>query len=181
MNVNLKRGLMTALTVLVAGLALYVFAQDMSAPEILDLSRVGFQIVDARFVLKLEGTQGRFAEGHPDKYRGLVVTLKITKQAGAELALACQDISLHYRYGNGSDIAKCYGLSTFSDKQDEDRAMALYTQGWGRTTTGPATTRSSTVFVDVFFQNMEPETRDLYLFIAQPTGAEFTTSGWKKE
>jgi hypothetical protein len=58
--------------------------------------------------------------------------------------------------------------------------MALYSQGWGQSTTGLATTKSGIVYIDVFFQNMEPNTSDLYLFMAQPTGAHYTSQGWKK-
>jgi hypothetical protein len=181
MNVTVRRIVMPALLALVASLSLCAFAQDENPPETFDLTKVRFQIVDATFVSRLEGTQGRFQETHPDLYRGLIATVKITKQAGAELTLACQDIALHYRHGQQSDIAKCFGLSTYSLRQDEDRAMALYSQGWGRSSTGTATTRADTVYIDIFFQNMEPDTRDLYLFVAQPTGAHFTAAGWKKE
>jgi hypothetical protein len=153
------------------------FAQN--PPETLNLNNVRFQIVDTAFVTKLEAGSNRFEETHPDKYHGLIVTLKITKEAGTEFTVACQDINIHYRYGQQSDIARCYGLSNYSTQQNEDRSMSLYGQGWGRSTTGLASTKSSTAYIDVFFQNMEPDTSDLYLFISQPTGAHYISQGWK--
>ena len=169
-----------ALLTSAVGLSAPAFAQNPNPPDVFDLTKARIQIVDATFVTKLDSQKAQFTESKPDQYRGLIVTLKITKTAGAEFSLACQDIALHYRYGQQSDIARCYGLSSYSTQQNQDRAMALYSQGWGRSTTGLATTKSDAVFIDVFFQNMEPETSDLYLFIAQPTGAHFTSQGWKK-
>ena len=179
MNVTAKSLLKCVLVTLVAGLTMPAFAQNSNAPETFNLNTAHFQIVDANFVTKLEGGQRRFEETDLNKYHGLVVTLRVTKSPGQELTVACQDIALHYRYGDKSDIAKCFGLSSYSTQQNEDRAMSLYTQGWGRSTTGIATTKISTVYIDVFFQNMEPDTSDLYLFIAQPTGAHYLSGGWK--
>jgi hypothetical protein len=179
MNPTVKNTLVSALLTLAIGPFAPAFAQNPVPPETMDLNKVSFQIVDAAFVTKLAGGSNEFDESNPGKYHGLIVTVRITKQAGAELTVACQDIALHYRFGENSDIARCYGLSSFSTQQNEDRVMALYTQGWGRSTTGPAATTSGTVYIDVFFQNMEPNTSDLYLFIAQPTGAHFISQGWK--
>jgi len=165
---------------LAIGLYLPAIAQNPNPSDVFDLSKVNFQIVDATFVTKLDSQKAQFAETKPDQYHGLIVTLRIAKTAGEELTLTCQDIALHYRYGQQSDIARCYGLSSYTTRQDEDRAMALYSQGWGKSITGPVATKSDTVYIDLFFQNMEPETSDLYLFMAQPTGAHFTTPGWKK-
>jgi hypothetical protein len=165
---------------LAIGLYLPAIAQNPNPSDVFDLSKVNFQIVDATFVTKLDSQKAQFAETKPDQYHGLIVTLRIAKTAGEELTLTCQDIALHYRYGQQSDIARCYGLSSYTTRQDEDRSMALYSQGWGTSTTGLATTKSGTVYIDVFFQNMESNTSDLYLFIAQPTGAHFTSRGWKK-
>jgi hypothetical protein len=110
----------------------------------------------------------------------MVLTVKITKPAGEELTLPCQDLVLHYRFGQKSDVARCYGISAFSTDQGVDRAMRLSAQGNFSSSTGVATTKSGTVFVDIFYQYMEPETHELYLTIAQPVGAYFETPGWKK-
>ncbi len=169
MNVTVRNIVNSTLMTLAVGLSMQVFAQN--PPDVFDLSSVKFQIVDATFVTKLDSAKAQFAETKPDQYHGLIVTLRIDKAPGAEVTLTCQDIALHYRYGNNTDVARCYGLSSYSTQQNEDRVMALYTQGWGKTTTGTATTKSGAAYVDVFFQNMEPYTSDLYLFIAQPTGA----------
>jgi len=180
MKVTIASVVNSALLISAIGLPMRAFAQNPNPSDVFDLGKVRFQIVDATFVTKLDSEKAQFAETKPDQYHGLVVTLQIAKAPGVEVTLTCQDIALHYRYGVNSDVARCYGLSGYSIRQDEDRAMALYSQGWGKSTTGLATTKSGTVYIDVFFQNMEPETRDLYLFIAQPTGAHFVSQGWKK-
>jgi hypothetical protein len=180
MKIHVKSIVNSALLALAIGLYLPAFAQNPTPSDLFDLSKVNFQIVDATFVTKLDGLSGHFAETKPEQYHGLIVTLRVTKASGAELTLTCQDIALHYRYGQQSDVARCNGLSSYSTQQNEDRAMALYTLGWGKSTTGLATTKSGTVYINVFFQNMEPNTGDLYLFMAQPTGAHYTSQGWKK-
>lgn len=180
MNITVKSILMTAVLTLATGASMPVLAQNPNPSDTFDLSKVKIQIVDATFVTKLTSEKADFTETNPDKYHGVIITLKITKTPGEEVTLTCQDISLHYRYGENSDIARCYGLSTYTTVQDQDRSMALYSQGWGKSTTGLSTTKASAVYVDLFFQNMEPDTSDLYIFIAQPTGSHFTSKGWKK-
>ena len=153
--------------------------QPSGPPLLLPVEDVHFRIVGATFVSELQGTSTRFQETRLEKYRGLVLTVEIKKTPGEQLTLVAQDLALHYRYGTNSDVASCYGLSTFSKEEDTDRAMNLYRAGWGRTTTGLSTTKLGVVYVDMFFQNMEPETSDLFLLVAQPVGAYFKTSGWK--
>jgi len=180
---GLRKSFSPLLLVLAASLSIGARAQEMKPPEVTDLSKVSFQIVAAKFVSTLEGASGnRFQEPEAtmDQYRGLVLTVKITKPAGQELTVVAQDMTLHYRYGDNSDAARCFGLSTFSAAQDDDRAMSLLSQGWGRSTTGTNSTKLSVVYIDLFFQNMEPTTADMYLLVAQPTGAHFTSSGWSK-
>ena len=179
MKVTLKSIVNSALLAFAAGLAMPALAQNPTPSEVIDLSKVRLQIVDATFVTKLDSAKAKFEESKPNQYHGLIVTVRVTKTAGEQLTLTCQDINLHYRFGKESDIARCYGLSSYTTQQFEDRIMSLYSQGWGKATTGLAATRSDTVYIDVFFQNMEPQTRDLYLFISQPTGAHFTTAGWR--
>ena len=180
MNVTLKRIATSAILCFASCPSMPATAQNPNPSDTFDLSKVKIQIVDATFVTRMTSEKADFTESNPDKNHGLIVTLKIAKTPGEQLTLTCQDIVLHYRYGESSDIARCYGLSTYTTVQDQDRSMALYSQGWGKSTTGLTTTKSGTVYVDVFFQNMEPDTSDLYIFIAQPTGSHFKSTGWKK-
>ncbi len=180
MKATFRTMLMFVLLALVVGCSARAVAQDQKPPQTIDLSTLKFEIVDATFVKELAGVNAHFSMAtNADKYRGLVLTLKVTKPAGEELKIACVDIVLHYRYGQKTDVTRCYGLSTYSTQPDSDRAMALYASGIGSSTTGLATTKASTVFIDVFFQGMEPETSDLYILIAQPVGTYFKTGGWK--
>lgn len=148
-------------------------------PFMTDLGSLDIEIVGATFVAKLDGVNARFEESQSDMFRGLVLTLRIKKPAAQELTLVAQDLALHYSYGRGVDVAKCQGLSAFSSQRDVDRPITLYRLGLGRVTTGIATTKSDVVFIDAFFQYMEPGTSDLFLFVAQPVGASFKTNGWK--
>jgi len=155
-------------------------AQAGTAPGVLDLKKVKIEIVGATFVKELTGVNNAvFKESNPSKYRGLVLTLKVQKPAGEELTLYCQDLVLHYRYGDKSDVARCYGISAFSVGNDVDRPMFLSPQGLASSSTGAATTKASVVYVDLFFQNMEPDTSELHLFVAQPIGASYKTDGWR--
>jgi hypothetical protein len=181
MIVSARKLTLAALLTLAVGLAAPAFAQDNNPPDALDLSKVRLQVVDATFVANLQGTNATYKETQLDKYRGLILTVKVTKQPGVPLTVICQDINIHYRFGESSDVAKCFGLSTFSAQQDEDRAMSLYSLGWGKSSTGASTTKSGTVYFDVFFQNMEPETHDVHLFWGQSIGVEYTTHGWTKQ
>jgi hypothetical protein len=180
MKVIFKNIVNSALVALAASLSVPAFAQNSNPSDVVNLSKVKFQIVNATFVTKLNSPKAQFTQSNPDRYHGLLVTVQVTKSAGEALTLTCQDIALHYRYGQQSDIARCFGLSSFAPQLNEDRTMELYSEGWGKSTTRLATTLSDTVYIDVFFKNMEADTSDLYLFIAQPTGAHFTTRGWKK-
>jgi hypothetical protein len=179
MKVTVTSFVNSALLTLAASVAMPVFAQNPVPSDVVDLNKVRLKIVDAVFVTKLNSEKAQFEESKPRQYHGLIVTVRVMKTAGEKLALTCQDINLHYRYSQESDVASCYGLSNFTTQQSEDRFMSLYSQGYGTSTTEQAATLSDTVYVDVFFQKMEPQTRDLYLFISQPTGAHFTTPGWR--
>ena len=179
MKVTLKSIVNSALLAFAAGLAMPALAQNPTPSEVIDLSKVRLQIVDATFVTKLDSAKAKFEESKPNQYHGLIVTVRVTKTPEEPLTLTCQDINLHYRFGQESDVASCYGLSNYTTQQFKDRFMSLYSQGYGKSTTGQAATRSGTVYVDVFFQKMEPQTRELYLFLSQPTGAHFTTPGWR--
>ena len=180
MNVRMKSLTWYCIMVLLLLFAGPSFAGDTTEtpPDSLDLKKVKFTIVDTLFVSELSGIRKRFKEPKTDKYRGLVLTVKVQKPAGQAVRLIAQDFSLHYRYGSKSDVARCNGISTFSKSQDVDRPMKLIVNV-GSMTTGSSTTKATTFYTDLFFQNMEPDTRDLHLFLAQPIGASFTTKGWK--
>lgn len=172
-----------ALVALMAGVSLSSAQQGDAAaapPFVLSMEDLQFRIADATFVSEYQGANGSsFKETQMDQYRGLVLTVEVRKPAGKELTLVAQDISLHYNYGTSSDVAGCFGLSAYSAEKDADRAMSLYPGGYGRSATGLSTTKASVVYVDMFFQNMEPSTSQLHLFIAQPVGASFETTGWE--
>jgi hypothetical protein len=183
MRISIPAFLLASVFISTASLSVPMHAQDNNPPNVFDLSTARIQIVDTRFVTALESPENKkqFKETEPDKYRGLVVTVKIAKEPGANVVLIAQDISLHYRFGGNSDVAKCFGLSNFTVSQYDARQMSLYKEGWGNVITGSDARASSTVYVDLFFQNMEPDTHELYLFMAQPASAQFITPGWKKE
>lgn len=181
MTKRLATAMVVAFLVLAGGVSLSLAQQERAnePPLPLQIKDVQFRIVEATFVNKLETADARFEETELDLYRGLVLTVQVKKAAGSELTLVAQDFPLHYRYGAKSDVARCEGLSTFSKQEDVDRTMSLYPGGLGRSSTGLSTTKAGTIYVDMFFQFMEPDTSELYLFVAQPVGATFETTGWE--
>ncbi|MEO0108422.1 MAG: hypothetical protein ABIK62_04540, partial [candidate division WOR-3 bacterium] len=149
-----------------------------TAPGLIDPSRIRFTILSATFVTELEGTTSRFRETQLDKYRGMVVTCRIVKPAGYKLKLHAPDIALHYNHGDEYDVAPCNGISNFSTERGTDRPMKLLSRGQGSQTTLTSATAAETIYVDFFFQYMEPDTRDIHLCVAQPAGASLVTNGW---
>jgi len=150
-----------------------------SIPGAIDLSKVRFEIVKSMFVSKLEGINASYTENQPDKFRGLLLTVRITKPASAALTIHGPDLDLHYNHGNTYDVLNCQGLSSFSKSMDVDRPMRLWSTGIGSVATGTSTLDADTLYMDVFYQYLEPDTKDVYLMIAQPTGLHYTTTGWK--
>jgi hypothetical protein len=149
-------------------------------PQVIDMSKIKIEIVNALYVKKLDAANAKFDIGDEgNKYRGLVLTLRIQKPEGEELRLNAQDLSLHYRYGQESDIAPCNGVSTYSTQKDMDRTMSLFKVSRGTSATGTATTQASVVYVDLFFNYIEADTSDMYLLVAQPVGVHYKSSGWK--
>jgi hypothetical protein len=45
--------------------------------------------------------------------------------------------------------------------------------------TQAATAAEEVVYVDLLFEGMEPETRNLHLLVAQPIGVRFTSRGYR--
>jgi len=174
---------LVACGVLLAGVALsaiglYAANAKDDIPGACDMAKVSFEIVGATFVTKLDGVSATFTESEPEKFHGMVLTVKVRKPAGEQLQLFAPDLCLHYRHGDAFDVMPCQGLSTFSTTNDTDRVMNFFARSYGSTTTGVATQGASTVYVDAFFQYIEPDTSDLCLLVAQSVGAQFTTKGW---
>ncbi len=155
------------------------------APKAVDTAKVKMRIVDTSFVQEIDGAGNlSYRQKNPDKYRGLVLTLEVTKPKGQPLTLCAQDFSVHYWYREGnalqSDVAPCLGISGFSAIKGVDRPMYLTRTARHTTKTGTATTKAGTVYVDLFFDMFEPGTRDVYLFLGQQIAPAAKTSGWKK-
>jgi hypothetical protein len=158
------------------------WAQPVSSiPGAIDLSKIHFAIDTVIFVSKLEGVNASYNENQPDKFRGLVITVRVTKPAGASLTVHGPDFDLHYNHGDTYDVLNCQGLSGFSKTKDVDRPMRLWSTGIGSVSTGTSTQDSDTLYMDIFYQYLEPDTKDVYLMIAQPTGLHYTTNGWNPE
>lgn len=175
------------------GLALLLFAapvlftagnpasatQDKGAalPGAIDVRAVSFEIEGAKFVEQITGLNGTFRHNEPDKFRGLVLTVRITKPAGVEFVLHPADFALHYYHGNIPDVAPCHGMSFFSQKREDERQLMFFQSGFGKMT---SQSESRTVYLDLFFNGMEPDTGEMHLFVAQPVGARYVSSGWRK-
>ncbi|MDH7598198.1 MAG: hypothetical protein QHH07_01005 [Sedimentisphaerales bacterium] len=180
MVIQIKTVVVGLSILLVSGLAqVGTRPASQPAPHTFPIGQMKVRIVGVTFVSRLEGSNLRYEETEPNKYRGLVLTLQITKPADSELTIWAPDLALHYRHGQNADVAVCYGLSGFSTQPDVDRQITFYRLGYGKVTTGMATTRAQTVYVDAFFQYMEPDVSELHLLIAQPVGASAATDGWQ--
>lgn len=179
MTSYLKTAIISIPILLAAGLSPVLRPATNTAPGVLQLGDVKVRIVGLTFVSRLDGTNLRYEETEPNKYRGLVMTLEVTKPADRELTLWAPDLALHYRHGQDADVAVCYGLSGFSVQQDVDRQMTFFRLGYGKSATGLATTKAQTVYVDAFFQYIESDVSELHLLVAQPIGASAVTKGWQ--
>jgi len=156
------------------------FAQPASAiPGAIDLAKIRFEIMKSMFVDKLEGVNASYTENQPEKFRGLILTVRITKPAGESLTIHGPDLDLHYYHGETYDVLNCQGLSGFSKTMDVDRPMRLWSTGIGSVATGTSTQDSDILYIDVFYQYLEPDTKEVFLMIAQPTGLRYQTNGWK--
>jgi hypothetical protein len=129
----------------------------------------------------------RIPDSARDEYRFAVVTLKITKPAGASLSLAAADLTLHYYHGNKTEVAPCEGLSWF--KRDANAHAPLLMNpvpgpGFIKQTTSPGGTAGTTVYIDAVFGFMEPDTRECWVCFGQPAATEpFTcpAPAWNSE
>ena len=167
---------------LAAGLATVAFGLEpfeRPAPGEASLDELSFKVVSTEFVTELQGMNQSFETKDANAFRGLLVTVEVSKPAGEAVTLFGPDLSLHYYFGDKFDVVQCYGLSGFSTAENTDRPMTFLSGGYGRTQTGRATSKANKVFVDLFFQDLEPQTSDLFLFVGQPVVKPFATKGWK--
>jgi len=132
----------------------------------IDARSVTLTIVRAEFVKELRGSHAKFVEPDPEKYRGLVVTVKISDPP-AEFALRNKDFTLHYEWGRGArSVAQCAGLSAFSTQLDEQREMVLCTPNINLSRQfEPSGTQC---YIDLFFTDLEASTRQIKLHLATP-------------
>ncbi len=110
-----------------------------------------------------------------EEYRFAVVTLKITKPAGASLSLAAADLTLHYYHGNETEVAPCEGLSWFKRDSNSEAPILMNPvpgPGFLKQTTSPAGTAGTTVYIDAVFGFMEPDTRECWICLGHPTVTE---------
>jgi len=181
MSLQTRCGVVLVAAVLIGLGAVVVRSQEAEpgVPALLNPADTRFEIVDATFITELTGDNADYAEKKPDQYHALVATVKVTKPAGRALTLHPADFALHYRRASGDhDVAPCNGISTFSTDRGVDRTMSFFSAGFGSVSTGVTTQKSDVLYTDLFFQNMEPDTRELYLLVAQPVGAHLVVSGW---
>jgi hypothetical protein len=159
------------------------------APLVIPLNEVRMEIADIFFTTEVQGAQGRAMKmKDPErlkKYRLALVTIKVTKPPRRKLKIAAADLSLHYSHGNGVEVAICEGISVFNRTRDEDRLVHFPRSagpGFVKQTTGVRATQADVVYFDAVFQGMEPDTRDVWLCVGQPTSRKpfvCRTPAWK--
>jgi len=151
-----------------------------SAPGALDLRNLRIEVLKTRFVRELTAANASYRQPRPDKFRGLLLTVRIRKPRGRALTLYTQDFSVHYTYAGAKfDVAPCQGISAFSTRRSADRPLRLSAQCRLSSSTGAAAMRADTVYVDLFFDFFERDTSELHLLVGRPVGAPLKTSGWK--
>jgi hypothetical protein len=129
----------------------------------------------------------QFPDAATEEYRFAVVTLKITKPAGASLSLAAADLTLHYYHGSEMEVAPCEGLSWFKSDADSDVPILMNPipgPGFIKQTTGPAGTNGTIIYIDAIFGFMEPDTRECWICIGHPATTEpfvCPSPAWKSE
>jgi len=117
----------------------------------------------------------RIPEPALEQYRFAMVTLKITKPAGASLSLAAADLTLHYYHGDEIEVAPCEGLSWFKNDSEAEAPILMNPipgPGFIKQTTGPAGTSDTMIYIDAVFGFMEPNTRECWLCIGHPATTE---------
>lgn len=178
----MKRSLSVQLFLILALIVNFSVLFGQSTPALVaNLGNV--EIVGCLFVTEYttERYTVRVSEDDMDKYRIAIITLRIQKPAGEELKLAAADVTLHYYYDSKEETAPCDGISVFSSVLDVDRVLKTgkCSPGWLKQTTGTRTTAAATIYVDVAFRQIEPDISQMWVCVAKPVTAEYSTKGWK--
>jgi len=147
------------------------------------------EIVRMSFTSRIESLlyARQFPDSATEEYRFAVVTLKITKPAGASLSLAAAALTLHYYHGNETEVAPCEGLSWFKSDADLDVPILMNPipgPGFIKQTTGPAGASGAVVYIDAVFGFMEPDIRECWICIGRPAATEpfvCPSPAWKSE
>lgn len=160
--------------------------QGKAAPFFVPMDQAEVTIAGVLFVDEVQGVDGnrmKVPAKSADKFRYALVTIRIKKPAGAKLTIASADLTLHYYHGNEPEVAPCEGISTFSTSADSERPMKLPQMqgpGWLKQTTGARAAEATEVFVDAVFAMIEPEIKEVWVGISQPsTRAAFISKGWQ--
>jgi len=155
-----------------------------TAPLVIPLDQVKIEIANVKFEVEVQGVDGpmRMPENRRDKYRLALVTLRVRKPPGMKLTVAAADLTFHYWHGSDPEVAPAEGLSSFSTSLEDDRPMKLWQSmgpGWVKQTTNPRATEAGEVYVDVVFHMIEPDTRECWIGVAQPSQqAPYIAKGW---
>jgi hypothetical protein len=174
------------LTILTTAALFAAAGTGRDCPLALNADRIQAEIAGIQFVEKVPGSDGNSMEidaDTKDDYRIALVTLQITKPANEPLTIAAADLTLHYYFGNQTEVAACEGLSVITNTRDTDRAVKMPQYrgpGFVKQSTGNLGTQASTVYVDAVFGFIEPDISEAWIAVARPsTSTPFKTSGWK--
>lgn len=154
-------------------------------PYAVPLGQVEMEIVEIFFtdvVHGIDGNQMKLDDEKKEKFRLGVVAIKIIKPAGESLEIAAADLTLHYNHGDDTEAAPCEGLSGFSTTLDVDRPMKLSRvmgPGFTKQATGARSTEASEIYVDATFAYLEPDIRECWICVGQPSTTEpYVAPGW---
>lgn len=133
----------------------------------IDPKSATFTIVRAELVKELKGSHAKFVEPNPEKYRGVVITVKIADPP-SEFVLRNKDFTLHYQWGrNARSVAPCAGLSACSAQLHEERQIMLCTPNMNLSREFEP--REKECYIDLFFTEVEASVRQIKLhYLAMP-------------
>jgi len=160
-------------------------ASAKPCPLVIPLDQIKIEIAAIRYEVEVQGVDGnmmRLPDNRRNNFRYAIVTLRFRKPAGAKVVLAAADLTLHYCHGFEQDVTPCEGLSSFGTHLDEERMMKLPQMqgpGWLKQTTNARCTDASEAYVDCVFAMVEPDARECWICVAQPSAsAPYITKGW---
>jgi len=155
----------------------------ISPPGFFPNEECDVRIAGVSFETEVETADGAMDEPNTEEYRLAVVTFRIEKPSGRDVALHAADLSLHYERENGEyDVAPCEALAGFTSGKDEDRALqmpATSGPGWVKVKTGAGGRKATIIYSEAVFGKIEPDARRFWLAIAQPATPLFTSEGWE--